>query len=129
MWLKLQSAGDASAKMPPAGLGSNAAGAAGTLQTLHQLAVSGDISPATYAYMISGHKLQIPGLDLGGTVLKTGLAMVHAGETYSGVGKGLSTPTANIYISGVVGNGEEVAMQVGKSLEKLGFRGIKFQLT
>jgi len=102
---------------------------AATLQNLHAQAVAGIIDPATYAYMISGHKLQIPGLDVGGTVLQTGLAVVHAGETYSGVGKGLSTPTANVYISGVVGNGEDVAMQVGKGLEKLGFRGIKFELT
>jgi hypothetical protein len=54
---------------------------------------------------------------------------VHAGETYSGVGRALGTPTAIVNISGVVGNGEEVAMHVGKGLEKLGFRGIKFQLT
>ena len=131
MWLQLSAAGDPNAgAAPPAGAG-DTTGAAGELQRLHELAVSGDITPATYAYLISGHKLQIPGLDTGGEVLKTGLAVVHAGETYSGVGKGLGSASGQpviINFNGWTGNEAEAAMQVGKALERLNFRGIKFAL-
>jgi len=38
----------------------------------------------------------IPLLDRGGTVMRTGLAIVHKGETYSGVGRGLGGVTVNV---------------------------------
>jgi hypothetical protein len=55
------------------------------LQNVHQQALSGAISTAQMQYLTQGHKLEIPGLASGGAVLKTGLAVVHEGETYSGV--------------------------------------------
>jgi phage-related protein len=40
----------------------------------------------------------IPTLARGGAVLRTGMALVHEGETFSGVGRSLGAPTYNITI-------------------------------
>lgn len=53
----------------------------GVLQDLHQQAVNGLLNSADYAYMISGHKLNIPGMASGGIVrAKPGGTIVRLAE-------------------------------------------------
>ena len=44
--------------------------------------------------------ISLPRLDKGGTVLKTGLAVVDRGETFSGVGRATTAPNITINITG-----------------------------
>lgn len=54
---------------------------AAVLQNLHAQAVNGVLDPATYAYMLSGHKLNIPGFASGGIVrAKPGGTIVRVAE-------------------------------------------------
>ena len=43
--------------------------------------------------------IKTPSLDSGGLVTKTGIAMVHKGETYSGVGRGMMGGEATFNIT------------------------------
>jgi hypothetical protein len=58
---------------------------------------------------------QIPTLETGGIVLKTGLAMVHEGEQFSGVGNSLGG-TVNVYVAGSVIAEHDLAETVQKAL-------------
>ena len=55
----------------------------------------------------------LPELARGGTVLSTGLAVVHEGETFSGVGGAMGGATYNLNVS--VGPGNDPA-QVGRTI-------------
>ncbi len=57
----------------------------------------------------------IPTLDTGGLVAKTGLALVHKGERFSGVGGGFGT-TVNVYVQGSVISEHDLADTVQRAL-------------
>lgn len=74
---------------------------------------------------------RIPKLDVGGTVAETGLAVVHEGETYSGVG-GNRRDGGVIFekgaIQGFVGNEAELAREIGRVLQIGNRGGLKYNL-
>jgi hypothetical protein len=61
-----------------------------------------------------------PGLQHGGTVLKTGWAVVHKGEEYSGKGKSLRQPLSiNFDFRGAtVPNSEDVVRKTSNALRQ-----------
>ncbi len=81
-------------------------------------------SKATTAAKVAGNAakaatVRIPALDSGGLVTQTGLAMVHRGETFSGVGRGLSGGggvNVTVNVNGFVGNDQEIALRVRDAL-------------
>ena len=64
-----------------------------------------------------------PKLDSGGTVAQTGLAVVHRGETFSGVGGAAETVSVRSF-----GNEIELAMYLGRMLQRADKRGIRLNL-
>lgn len=62
--------------------------------------------------------ITVPGLKDGGTVTQTGLAMVHRGETFSGVGGGGGGGGNTYNFYGLYGDQTQVADQIVKMLER-----------
>jgi len=72
--------------------------------------------PGSINFDWSGFNLpEIPTLAKGGMVLRTGLAVVHEGESFSGVGGGLGG-TVNVYVAGSVIAEHDLAATVQKAL-------------
>ena len=65
----------------------------------------------------------IPTLDTGGLVVKTGLAEVHKGETFSGVGKAGGGLTVNLYVEGSILSEENLTEIIADAIRGGGFRG------
>jgi hypothetical protein len=78
--------------------------------------------------------MEIPKLDVGGTVLETGLAVVHRGEDWSGVGANRradgGSDGVHVHFDGpaFVGNEAELAVQIGRLLQTANRRGVKFAI-
>jgi hypothetical protein len=70
----------------------------------------------------------VPKLDSGGTIMRTGLAVVHRGETYSGVGAarrplgGGGDTTIHVTVNGWVGNDQQIAARIRTELIRTGRR-------
>ena len=58
----------------------------------------------------------IPTLAKGGQVMRTGLALVHEGERFSGIGNGDWGSTTNVYVAGSVISEHDLAETVQKAL-------------
>lgn len=67
----------------------------------------------------------IPGLQHGGTVRKTGLAVVHEGETFSGVGRPGAGLTVNVYAQGSILSERDVTRIVRDAVIRGAFRGME----
>ena len=119
------------------GGGSAAAGSpAATLQDLHAQAVNGIISAAQYQYLISGHKMEIPGMASGGIVkARPGGTIVRLAEGGQdeqvgpvGGGGGGST-VINLTVNGsVLTEGDLVNTIYAGLLRKKGRNGKNLQL-
>lgn len=57
-----------------------------------------DVGPVHFGGQTIGVP-QIPTLATGGTVMRTGLALVHEGETFSGVGRSMGGTTINVTVN------------------------------
>jgi len=90
------------------------------------------LDPLAEARLLAGRqqRLEIPELDTGGLVTQTGLAMVHRGETFSGVGSNrIGSDPVHITVQGFVGSEAELAAQIGKILQRGNKRGLRYDLT
>lgn len=97
------------------------------------------ISAGFYGFDANGNwvggdinSIDIPKLDTGGTVMKTGLAVVHRGEDYLGVGanrRDVGGIVVNVSVpGGFVGNEAELAQKIGTVLQRANMRGIRFDI-
>jgi hypothetical protein len=83
------------------------------------------VAPGTVAAMAAaGRRIthQLPKLDVGGYVEQTGVAVVHEGETWSGVGANRMTGEDHVHFHGgtfIGGNKQQVARELKPYLDKV----------
>jgi len=85
------------------------------------------MSPEEQAQKLWQIQNNIPTLAEGGSVAKTGWAVVHEGETYSGIGKSLGKGDIHIHLEGATINGvDDLDNKLMLSAKRLRNRGFAF---